>query len=88
MRHPHYHYPRPGEVGIEIPRDLVADRFHAGFDHGLKGGHLDHIEYFRRSFRFGYRAAKRYLRQVRRSRGIIPFPTRYRVRLRTHWPDA
>lgn len=82
-----YHYPAPGEIGIPIPRHLVPERFCAGFDHGLKGGHLDNVDYFRRSFRLGYRASKLYLREVRRRRGILQFPSRYRVRLRSHWPN-
>lgn len=82
-----YSYPTPAEIGLKIPSHLVADRFNAGFNHGLKGGHLDDIEYFRRSFRLGFRAAKLYLREVRRQRGILQFPARYRFRLTSHWPD-
>lgn len=82
-----YQYPTPGEIGLQIPPHLIADRFSAGFDHGLKGGQLDHIEYFRRSFRLGFRAAKLYLREVRRQRGILQFPMRYRVRWVHRWPD-
>lgn len=83
-----YHYPSPNDVGIKIPRHLMADRFCAGFDHGLKGGQLDHVEYFRRSFRLGFRASKLYLRSVRRRQGVIPFPGATRMRLRTYWPNA
>jgi hypothetical protein len=86
--HMRHHYPTPGDAGIQIPRDLVVDRFDAGFHHGLKGGHLDNIEYFRRSFRLGFRASKLYLRAVRRGRGVLSFPGRYRMRMRTYWPDA
>ena len=80
-----YHYPTPREIGIKLPPHLRSDRFSAGFDHGLKGGQLDHVEYFRRSFRLGFRTAKLYLREVRRQQGILQLPVRYRVRLRTHW---
>ena len=83
-----YQYPSPMDVGIKIPRNLIADRFCAGFSHGLKGGHLDHVEYFRRSFRLGFRASKLFLREERRRRGIIPFPGSYRMRLRSYWPNA
>jgi hypothetical protein len=82
-----YHYPSPMEVGIKIPPHLMPDRFCAGFDHGLKGGRLDHIDYFRRSFRLGYRASKIYLRAVRRRHGIIPFPGSTRMRLKSYWPS-
>jgi len=81
----HYQYPSPQDVGIKIPRYLLEERFRAGFGHALRGGQLDHVEYFRRSFRLGFRAAKLYLRDVRRSRGILQFPARYRVRLTSHW---
>ncbi len=82
-----YHYPSPVEIGIKIPPHLMADRFTAGFDHGLKGGQLDHIEYFRRSFRLGFRAAKLYLRDVRRQHGVIQFPARYRFRMTSYWGE-
>ncbi len=83
-----YHYPSPQEVGIRIPASLLADRFCAGFGHGLRGGQLDHVEYFRRSFRLGFRAAKLYLRDVRRSQGVLQFPARHRFRLVSRWPGA
>lgn len=82
-----HHYPTPGEIGLKVPPYLVTDRFTAGFDHGLKGGQLDHVQYFRRSFRLGFRAAKLYLRDVRRQQGVLQFPARYRVRLSSYWPD-
>lgn len=82
-----YRYPTPAQAGIRIPHDLRPERFAAGFEHGLKGGQLDRVEYFRRSFRLGFRAAKLYLREVRRRRGVIEFPARYRVRLRASWPE-
>lgn len=82
-----HRYPTPGEIGLKIPLHLVADRFSAGFDHALKGGQLDQVEYFRRSFRLGFRAAKLYLREVRRQQGVLEFPVRYRFRLSSYWPD-
>jgi len=80
-----HRYPSPAEAGIRIPSHLIVDRFNAGFDHALKGGQLDRTEYFRRSFRLGYRAAKLYLREVRRRQGVLTFPARYRMRLRSRW---
>ena len=83
-----YQYPSPQDVGIKVPADLIKDRFCAGFDHGLRGGQLDHVEYFRRSFRLGFRAAKLWLRHERRRRGVIDFPARYRMRLASRWHQA
>jgi hypothetical protein len=77
-----YCYPDPDEVGIRIPPHLVRERFCAGFLHGLKGGQLDHAEYLRLSFREGFRASRLYLRALRRTRGILQFPARWRVRLK------
>ena len=77
-----YSYPSPQEAGIRIPSHLMEDRFCAGFRHGLQGGQLDKVEYMRLSFREGYRAAKLYLRAVRRSRGILEFPARWRMRMK------
>ena len=73
-------YPSPQEVGIRIPPSLREDRYCAGFEHGLKGGQLDRVEYMKLSFREGFRASKLYLRELRRSRGILDFPARWRVR--------
>lgn len=78
-----YSYPTPQDVGIQIAPHLKVGRFCAGFKHGLKGGQLDRVEYLRLSFREGYRAAKLYLRELRRSRGILEFPARWKMRLKT-----
>ncbi len=78
-------YPTPRQIGVKLPAELIEPRFNAGFDHALKGGHLTQVEYFRRSFRLGFRCAKLYLREVRRTRGIVEFPIRARIRLRTIW---
>jgi hypothetical protein len=75
-------YPSPRDVGIRIPPTLIEDRFCAGFRHGLKGGQLDRVEYMKQSFREGFRASKLYLRELRRSRGILEFPARWRLRMR------
>ena len=78
-------YPTPQDIGLRIPPDLRESRFNAGFEHALKGGHLTEVEYFRRSFRLGYRAAKLYLRELRRRQGILDFPMRARFRLKAIW---
>lgn len=80
-----YLYPTPQEAGIKIPRNLIKQRFCAGFLHALKGGHLTEVENFRLSFREGFRAAKLYLREVRRSRGILEFPMKGKVCFRNHF---
>lgn len=80
-----YAYPNPEELGLKIPPSLRAERFVRGFDHALRGGHLDNADYFRLSFRMGYRSAKLYLREVRRRRGILDFPMRARFRQKAIW---
>jgi hypothetical protein len=75
-------YPRPQDVGVRISPDLREDRFCAGFEHALRGGQLSQAEYLRRSFRLGFRAAKLYLREVRRRQGILTFPVQGRFRVR------
>jgi hypothetical protein len=77
-------YPTPRDIGVVIPPHLRPERFCAGFEHGLKGGQLDHIEYFRLSFRLGFRTAKLYLRELRRRQGVIELP-RHRMRLTARW---
>jgi hypothetical protein len=79
MRHS---FPTPQEAGVSIPASLRADRFCAGFEHALKGGQLSQVEYLRRSFRLGYRAAKLYLRELRRRQGILTFPVQGRFKIR------
>lgn len=76
-----YQYPDPREVGIRIPPHVSKERFRAGFRHGLKGGHLDRVEYMRLSFREGFRASRLYLRALRRQRGILDFPARWKMRM-------
>jgi hypothetical protein len=78
-------YPTPRDLGIALPPDFVESRFNGGFAHALKGGQLTRVEYFRRSFRLGFRTAKLYLREVRRAQGVLEFPFRARVRLRSLW---
>ena len=78
-----YHYPTPGEAGISIPPLARKKIFKAGFRHGLEGGGLDQVEHLRFSFRMGVRAAKLYLREVRRSQGILEFPQRWKLRVKT-----
>ncbi|MFQ6023506.1 MAG: hypothetical protein ACE5NW_12370 [Acidiferrobacterales bacterium] len=75
-------YPRPQDVGIRIPPRIREDRFCAGFQHALKGGQLSQVKYLRRSFRLGYRAAKLYVRELRRREGILSFPIQGRLRIR------
>ncbi len=80
-------YPTPHDLGIRIPPPLRPERFNRGFRLGLGGGQLDRVDYFRLSFRMGFRTAKLYLRELRRRRGIIEFPLRVRIRLRAVWRD-
>lgn len=77
--------PSLDELGIRIPAHLKQERFTSGFNHALKGGQLDQLEYFRLSFREGYRMGKLYLRTVRRARDILEFSMKTKVRFRvTH----
>ena len=74
-------YPSPRDIGLRLPSEFRSDRYCAGFEHALKGGHLTEAEFLRLSFRMGFRAAKRYLRELRRQQGIIEFPLRARFRM-------
>ncbi len=78
-------YPEPQDIGIPIPRTLIKDRFRSGFRHALKGGQLNRVEYFRLSFREGFRAGKLYLRELRRSQGIVNFPLQGKMRFRARF---
>ena len=72
---------KPYEMGINWGRRFRKDRYQAGFDHALKGGQLDHVEYLRLSFRAGFRAAKLYARELRRRHGVLDFPMRSKFKL-------
>lgn len=75
-------YPNPWDIGIAIPAHLRKDRYCAGFKHALRGGQLDDVEYFRCSFRLGFRAAKIILREIRRHKGILAYSSRYKLKLK------
>ena len=75
------HLPKPQDVGARIPQRFIKARYEAGFQHALAGGQLNRPEYFRLSFREGFRAGKLYLRELRRQRGVIDFPMRARVKI-------
>jgi hypothetical protein len=66
---------------VAVPPSLIKDRYQAGFAHAMRGGQLDDIDYFRLSFREGFRAAKLQLRELRRRRDIIDFPMKARLRV-------
>ena len=75
-------YPTAMDVGINIPVHLRSNRFEAGFLHALKGHHLRRAEHLRLSFREGFRAAKLYIRWLRRKQGIIEFPMKARMKFK------
>ena len=68
---------------LSSPPFLIKERFHAGFTHAMRGGKLDKIEYFKLSFREGYRAAKLQMREMRRRQGIIDFPMRTKIKVKS-----
>lgn len=71
------------EMAIElVPPFLRKDRYAAGFAHALHGGQLDKVEYFKLSFREGFRAAKLQMRDMRRKQGIIDFPLQGRMKVK------
>jgi len=74
--------PTPADIGLRIPRHLIADRFRQGFHHALSGGQINRVEHLRLSFREGFRAGKLYLREVRRRQGIVEFPVTGKIKMR------
>jgi len=69
-------------MAVAVPPSLMKERYQAGFAHGLRGGQLDKIEYFKLSFREGFRAAKLHARQLRRRQGVIDFPLRGKLKVK------
>jgi hypothetical protein len=83
MKRAHNAYvPTPHDLGLRIPRHLMEERFSRGFHHALTGGQITKVEQLRLSYREGYRAGKLYLKEVRRSRGIVEFPMTGKIRTR------
>ncbi len=74
--------PTPADIGLRIPPHLMTERFCHGFHHALTGGQINRVEQLRLSFREGYRAGKLYLKELRRSRGIVEFPLVGKIRMR------
>jgi len=70
------------ESAIAAHGKLIKELYQAGYAHGLRGGQLDRIEYFKLSFREGFRAAKLYLREQRRRQGVIEFPIQGRLKIK------
>lgn len=75
-------YPTPEDIGLRIAPHLRADWFRAGFAHALHGRQLTRAAHLRLSFREGFRAAKLYLRELRRRQGVISFPCQGRIRIK------
>ena len=71
------------EVEISVPPTLRNDLYKAGYVHAMQGGQLNKIEYFKLSFREGFRAAKLQMRHMRRKAGIIDFPMQGKMKIRT-----
>ncbi len=77
-------YPEPQDIGIVIPSHLRTDRFCKGFRHALEGMQITEVKQLRLSFREGYRAGKLYLRELRRTSGVVNFPVQGRIRFKAH----
>ena len=71
------------EMEISVPSTLRNDLYQAGYVHAMRGGQLNKIEYFKLSFREGFRAAKLQMRHMRRKGGIIDFPMQGKMKFRT-----
>ena len=70
------------ELAVKVPPILIKDHYQAGFAHAMRGGQLDKIEYFKLSFREGFRAAKLQMRDMRRRQGVIDFPLQGKMKVR------
>ena len=65
---------------IEIPAGLIEERYKAGFNHSISGGHLTEPDHFKKSFRLGFRAGRLHLRELRKRQGILEFPMKGRIK--------
>jgi len=77
-----YHYPTIDEVGVKVPAGCIDELFRAGWDHSIRGGNLTEREHLKKSFRYGFREARLYLNEVRRARGVVPFPMKAQLKAR------
>ena len=67
-------------LNVETPAGLIAERYQAGFQHSISGGQISKTEHFKKSFRLGFRAGRLYLKEARKSQGIIEFPMKARFK--------
>lgn len=72
-------------IDVVAPASLRRDLYEAGFAHALQGGQLDRIEYFKLSFREGFRAGKLHIRDLRRKAGVIDFPLRGKLKVKSYY---
>lgn len=77
-----YKYPTLEEAGIAIPSGCDEQRFRQGFDHSIRGGQLNKIEYLKKSFRYGFRAGRLFLKDVRKANGIVEFPFMGKIKMK------
>lgn len=71
----------PTEITINRPKKFNPELYKAGYEHGINGRQLCKIEHFKASFRYGFRAAKLELKEIRRQQGILTFPVQGRVKV-------
>lgn len=74
--------PLPTEVGVVVPAAINQEMYQQGWEHGLVSNLLTKPEQLKASFRAGFRAAKLYLRELRKQKGIHVLPLQARIKFR------
>ena len=71
--------PKPQDVVVKAPAHVDEKMYNEGFQRAVSGGNLTERAHLKASFREGFRAGKLYLRELRKSQGIIDFPMKGKI---------
>jgi len=70
--------PRPKIVDVVIPKGVDSEMYQAGFEHSVTGGQITKREHLKASFRLGFRNGRLYLKELRKKKGILEFPIKWK----------
>jgi len=71
---------KPEDYGISIPNDADEELFREGFAQGMSSSTL-HV--FKKSYRYGFRAARLLQKRIRAKSGIANFPLQGKIKVKS-----
>jgi len=67
------------DFGLSVPSYLNEESYRAGFAHGMQSNTLT---IFKKSYAEGFRTAKLLCKEIRKQRGTIDFPTKWKFTIK------